>query len=561
MKFNYSALVKGGERRLLVGNVLIFLVALLLVMLPILLTAVFSVDSIVATNLKKVFFILYGISFFALLFAFIRPKLLLILLTPVLLVSFVEIYILLSLRSGVTQGLFASFFSTNAMEVHELLMSNKTYLLLAAVVLIGYVFLILKIEFNYRLPLRLRAGSICFFLLVQTVIVLRDVKISWRYNPDERLEVIKYSSVVKLSKTFPVNWGMHLSNYLTRREELANYAENLKGFKFGAIENEPTCHPKLIVMVIGETARRDNFSLYGYERKTNPLLGKESNLIVMNNAEAVLNTTSQVYPVFLSRATKDDLSIGTKEPSVIKAFSESGYKTVYINNQNLGYGSIYYQYAHQADTLIDLKPSMDVSCNDEPILSVFNDLAMGSLGNKVFVVIHSLGSHFRYNLRYPENYEVFKPSIDNDLDLANINNGIKEELRNSYDNSILFTDHFLAGLISIMKKDTSTVSLMMYASDHGENIFDDAANRFAHGGSEMTKYEKEIPLLIWRSDSYDQAYGAKIRNVLAHVNAPINTSNFFHSILDLSGVVIDNQTLSMSFATENFPISKTLTTN
>jgi len=533
-------------------NGLLFLLALLILVLPNLITAAFSIDSIVATPLKKTFFVLYGVSFYSLMIAFIRPKLLFILLLPVVFVSFIEIYVVITLKSGINEGLFATFFSTNMMEVSELLMSNKIFLTLALCIFIGYTFILASISLKYALSFKLRISLACFFLFIQLLIISRDFKIAMRVQPEERLELVKYYSYVKLSKTFPVSWLMNLNNFVTMHRELTNYEKKINGFKFGAVENEPTSQPKLIVMVIGETARRHNFSLYGYERETNPLLKTEANLIVLNRAETLYNLTERSYPIFLSRATKEKLSIRTDEPSVLKAFQEAGFKTVYINNQSLGYGSIYYQYAHQADTLIDLKPSLDRSCNDDTIIDVFKNVVKSHWGDKVFVVIHSLGSHFRYNLRYPQDYEVFKPAIDNGLDLASIDNGIKEELRNSYDNSILFTDHFLDGLISILKSDSSSVSLMLYASDHGENIFDDGNNMFAHGGTNMTKYEKEIPLMIWHSDSYNEVYGYKIQNILSHVNSNITTSNFFHSILDLAGVTIDNQTLSNSFASRNF---------
>lgn len=96
------------------------------------------------------------------------------------------------------------------------------------------------------------------------------------------------------------------------------------------------------------------------------------------------------------------------------------------------------------------------------------------------------------------------------------------------------------------------VSLMMYASDHGENLFDDSNNQFAHGGSQMTRYEKEIPLLIWSSDTYNKIYSEKINHIRSNINTKVTTNYFFHSILDLSGIEIDEQTAINSFASEKF---------
>ncbi len=533
-------------------NVIYYIIAICIITLPLFITSILSNDSIVSTPIKKIFFVLFGLSFFSVFMALIRPKLILFIFFPFTILAIIEIYTVFTLKSGVNAGLLSTFFATNRMEVTELLISNKIFVAISVLIISSYIFLTINTPLRFKLHPITKKGLLIFFAIIQTIIISRDIKISMRSAPDDRFSVIKYNYNVKLGKTFPINWFINTNNYVISRSELAKYQSTIKDFRFGAIEKEPITQKKRIVLVIGETARRHNFSIYGYSKETTPRLKQEPNLIAMTNAEAVYNLTSKAYPVFLTRATSDEFDICMKEPSVIKAFQEAGFKTIYINNQPLGYGSIYYQYAHQADSLIDLKPSLDISCNDAPILNEFQKIVDDLTDENVFIVIHSLGSHFRYNLRYPASFEKFTPAIDNSLDLANINNEMKDKLINSYDNSILFTDHFLSGLISSLKKDTSMVSLMMYASDHGENLFDDSNNQFAHGGSQMTRYEKEIPLLIWSSDTYNKTYAEKIKHIRENINTKITTNHFFHSILDLSGIEIDEQTAINSFASEEF---------
>ena len=162
------------------------------------------------------------------------------------------------------------------------------------------------------------------------------------------------------------------------------------------------------------------------------------------------------------------------------------------------------------------------------------------------------GLSFFVTMRYPKRFNHFTPSIDDDLDLAFISDKQREELINAYDNSILFTDYFLSELIAGLNKDTSSASLLFYASDHGENIFDTEEKKLAHGGPNPTRFEKEIPLFIWRSEQYDTLFPEKIANVIDNQDKPVNTTHFFPTILDLSGIVIESEGGAKSFAKENF---------
>lgn len=341
-------------------------------------------------------------------------------------------------------------------------------------------------------------------------------------------------------------------NYIGKRKQLDEYRKTIKDFSFH-VKNQDSIHKRrVIIIVIGETARKHNFSLYGYERETNPRLGKESRLIQMNNAETPYNNTIMAYTVFLSRATPDNFDRYLKEPSIIKAFSEAGFYTAYISNQSLIYVSLYQAYAEQADTILNLYTSMTMHSPDDRILPVFAETLQQFKDQDLCVVIHSMGSHFRYNVRYPKRFDHFTPSIGDDLDLAFISEKQRKELINAYDNSILFTDYFLAELINELNKDTVSASLLMYASDHGENIFDDENKKFAHGGSNPSRFESEIPLFFWRSEQYDQLFPEKVENLKANQDKPVNTAHFFPTILDLSGIIIESEGEVKSFAQSDF---------
>lgn len=535
------------------SSIFCLIIASLILILPIIITSIFSVDSIVNTSLKKIVFVFFGISFYALLISFLRPKHFLLVLAPIAILVPIELYVVYTLKSGISEGILASVFNTNYEELTGVLLSNVLYVILSLIIIALYVYLMVKVKNTLLLPKKVRIFFLLFFIAVQTSIIARDIAVSARLSVNESIkEMVIYSYNVKIRKTFPVSWFIHYKNFKKKDNNLRTYKVRIENFVFGAVESEPIPDRKVVVWVIGETARRHNFSLYGYQRQTNPLLEQEENLIALTNAESLYNLTAYAFPGIITRATSVNFETHLNEPSIMKAFQEAGFYTVYINNQPLGHGSIYHTYASQSDTLIDLSTSLDFKSTDEVILPVFRNIFEQINHQKVLVVVHSIGSHFRYNLRYPEGFDVFKPSINNQFDLLSINRKRKDELVNSYDNSILFTDSFLSGIISVMKEDSVTASVMMYMSDHGENLFDDDRTGFGHGSSIITSYEKGIPLLLFTSEKYRMRYAHKVKNIISNVDTPVNTDHFFHSVLDLGGVYIDEETTKKSFASEMF---------
>lgn len=464
-----------------------------------------------------------------------------------------EIYIVYIIRSASEEGIIISVLETNFREALEIVLANSLYLI-ASIAYTGlYIYLLVKIPLTFRLALKTKLLLIVIFLAVQGVIILRDFYIALKLPTSKSyLNFVSYAYSEKIQKTFPMNWLYNSIGYVRKKRQLSEYKKAIEGVSF-YVKNQDSIHKRrVIVIVVGETARKHNFSIYGYGRETNPLLEQEPRLIQMNNAETPYNNTMMAYTVFLSRATPDNFDQHLKEPSIIKAFSEAGFYTAYISNQSLTYGTIYQAYAEQADTLLDLYTSMTMHSTDERIIPVFAETLQHFQDRDLCIIIHSIGSHFRYNLRYPKRFDHFTPSIGDDLDLAFISEKQREELINAYDNSILFTDYFLAELIDALNKDTVSASLLMYASDHGENIFDDENKKFAHGGPNPSRFELEIPLFFWRSEQYDQLFPEKVENLKANRDKPVNTAHFFPTILDLSGIVIESEGGMKSFAQPDF---------
>lgn len=130
---------------------------------------------------------------------------------------------------------------------------------------------------------------------------------------------------------------------------------------------------------------------------------------------------------------------------------------------------------------------------------------MRSGADRKFISVHLRGGHWNYSRRYPEKFNVFRPSLDPDSDYQVGDESIRTEIINSYDNSILYTDFIVSELIGMLEEKGGHAT-PTYTADHGEDLLDDDRNLFAHG--RITKDSVEVPLLIWLSDSYAARFPA-----------------------------------------------------
>ncbi|MDG4946897.1 phosphoethanolamine transferase [Weeksellaceae bacterium KMM 9713] len=188
--------------------------------------------------------------------------------------------------------------------------------------------------------------------------------------------------------------------------------------------------------------------------------------------------TTYSIPSILTRATPQDLTIQEKEKTILDAFKETGYFTTYFANQNSPY-PITRRLINVADE--NKINFFDVNVKDYYDGAILPDFksALSTTPNKKFILIHTLGSHFRYTNRYPKEFEVFKP-VMNEYGYSELNFENREKVINAYDNSVLYTDFFLSQLIESLKIKNKN-AVLLYLSDHGENLFDNKLKIFGHG--------------------------------------------------------------------------------
>ena len=356
------------------------------------------------------------------------------------------------------------------------------------------------------------------------------------------------------NQLYPVNVCYNLYLAFERNAASENYREVSRDFKFDARSEHSATAPEVYVMVVGETARAHNFSLYGYPRNTNPLLSKTPGIKAFPNVTTQSNTTHKSVPMLLSAASAEDFERLFHEKGILAAFKEAGFHTVFISNQLPNHSFIDFL-GEQADEHYFLKKEDASQGNhyDEDLLQKLDEilpLADASSSahyhyryRKLFVVLHSYGSHFNYQERYPRSFAYFKPDSRSEAKPEN-----RRDLLNAYDNTIRYTDYILHGIIERLQKwegvQTKTdgvydqpTSAMLYTSDHGENIFDDERSLFLHAAPKASDYELHVPFIIWTSAGFSKQYPDILKALGENRPKQVQSSlSAFHTMLGIGGI-------------------------
>ena len=281
----------------------------------------------------------------------------------------------------------------------------------------------------------------------------------------------------------------------------------------------------IVILVLGEAARSDHFSLNGYHRNTNPLLAKRKNLYSLPHVYSHYTHTSGSLPHILTRADSANLDIAFNEYSFVSLFNKCNFRTEWISNQNPSASYVFFM--NECDTIIYAHPDKSVYNYNYWLdidLLPFVDKALNTY-SKNLLILHAIGSHWYYNYHYPKEFEIFSPVTSSRI----ITQNTKEEIINSYDNSILYTDYFLDKLIDRLADKNA---VLIYISDHGEILGED--NLWLHAADhEAAKYPAS---LIWMSEKYIHENQHKLAALIANKDKRWRTDFIFHSILSAAGI-------------------------
>ncbi|SEW52398.1 phosphoethanolamine transferase [Chitinophaga arvensicola] len=469
----------------------------------------------------------------SLLAVFRKPGIMVLLMLPMLIIHAYEIvFLYLFGREVITTDMFLNTVTTDVEESTELL--SNIYPAIIIVCLL-YIPLIILAVVSCRMKERLHAGFRRTFSLLSAIAALIMAGII--LISGTRMDVSVYPLNMLYNFNFAVNkW------YRER-----NYPVTSAGFTFNAARPQHAPQREVYVLVIGESARAMNWQLLGYSLPTNPELSRVPGLFVFSNITSQSNATQKSVPLILSAANASNSAALYSQKSVLSLFKEAGFKTVFITNQVANQQLIGF-YSREADERIDINKGIAENTAgkyDENMLPVLSQVIDQDSSN-LLIVLHMHGSHFNYAYRYPPNYAVFRPDQPLQIKIHH-----KQALVNAYNNTIVYTDHFLAEVIRTLSA-RQLCTGMLYVSDHGENLFDDDRRLFLHSTPFPTIYELHIPLLIWLSPQYVRAWPGKAESTAQNIAQPADTRVIFHTLCDMAGITTPYFRPDESLMNKNF---------
>lgn len=284
---------------------------------------------------------------------------------------------------------------------------------------------------------------------------------------------------------------------------------------------------ELIILVVGETARADRFSLNGYERETNPLL-KNYNLTSFSNVTSCATSTAISVPCMFSLTETSDFKISEANNSenLFDVLQHAGVATLWRDNNSDSKG-VARPEVFQDFRSPTLNHSCDIECRDIGMLEGLDEYIKYEEAQDIVIVLHQMGNHGpAYFKRYPKEFEQFIPVCESNQ----LENCTAEEINNAYDNAILYTDYFLSETIEFLKKyDEEFETGMIYVSDHGESLGE--MSLYLHGLPNFIApdTQRNVPEIIWLGKNYEVSN----ESLSLKKDMPISHDNLFHTILGL----------------------------
>lgn len=430
----------------------------------------------------------------------------------------------------IDSNMIENVLATEQSEARELITAGLVWHLILYTVL--PVFLLLWTRINFGTFKKIYFQNVAFV----TVAILFATLIFWS----------SFSSFVSIARNhrdlqmslIPTQPLFALSQYVARNFAVKEKSFVQIGLDATLVSKPPLGQkrkPKLTIMVLGETARAKSFSINGYERDTNPEL-KKLKLFNFENVKSCGTATAVSVPCMFSQFTKSNYSSAKAKYSenVLDVINRAGVHTVWINNNSGSKG--------QANRIIyvDLRENtvskhcINGRCFDEVLVDEMVKYVNGQDVKDTLIILHPLGSHGpSYYKRVPQPIKKFFPECEID----ELNKCTQQEVINGYDNTIVYTDHFLGKIVRYLKtKETSYDTTMVYLSDHGESTGE--FGLYLHGLPYAFAPDEQIhvPFVVWMSKAMIQQKKIDLECMQRVVKKPISHDNFFHTLLQLVDV-------------------------
>lgn len=454
----------------------------------------------------------FALSYAAVLFLFIllsASKTLYTVMVPILFIlSSIPAYFLLHNRIILSTAAIHVLMETNLAEAAHLL-SRDFFLWI--IIHAGTAALVVAFHRTRIIPMPLAPKAIAATLCV--IIQFQSIGTAWSGKP--HASVLPYGIIVKSYR------------FIEEKKELAARCDEKN--KLAGVEFLPDKGPMTVVIILGESSRGDHYHINGYEKQTSPNL-ERLGAVPFPNARSLHTLTMESIPVLLTRT--DPYSGEAFESSFITGFNRAGFRTSWISLQGtLGRTNVLtHSISHEASRVRIFNPLGEIisrSIHDGTLLGEL-DRELQTEDDKKLIILHSIGSHWKYDAHYPDRFKTFLPVCPGGFNPSLC--GI-ERLVNSYDNSILYTDYIIGQVIERVKNRTA---LVIYISDHGESLGEEG--RYLHGGGPEAAEQYRIAAFAWASPGYRRRYGEMYRALKGNGRKEFDQRVLFHTALHGAGI-------------------------
>ncbi|MBW5869665.1 phosphoethanolamine transferase EptA [Yersinia enterocolitica] len=438
-------------------------------------------------------------------------------------------YFMFSYGAVIDANMMQNAFETNAQEATALFTPRMALWLLILGIIPAIIICFVRIRATrpWWYMLGLRAANI----LASVVIILLIAALFYK---DYASLIRNNKSIVKMltpSNFVSGSFQFAKHKYFASNMSLVTIGED--AHKGPLISGQPK--KTLVILVVGETARAENFSLGGYERETNPRLKKQDVTYFKNASSCGTETAVSVPCMFSNMPRKNyDATLASHQEGLMDILAHAGLNVLWRENDG-GCKGACDRIPHQDVTQLQLTTDCENGvCMDNALLYKLDNYINGLQGDGV-IVLHQMGSHGpAYYRRSTPEVRQFAPTCDSNQ----IQDCTPQELVNTYDNSILYTDAMLDNTIKLLQQHNDRFNTaLVYLSDHGESLGENGM--YLHGTPYMfaPSQQTHIPFLMWLSPEYTKNYGID-RQCLSD-NAQhdeISQDNLFHTILGMMNV-------------------------
>ena len=423
---------------------------------------------------------------------------------------------------------------TNAREATDLITMSLFFWVLITGILPSVLVLITSVQYGtFKEEFKIRLKNFLISILILGIFGSGLYKEYAAYGRNHReikniINIVNFTSGT-ISYIKRIRWAKRKFIELDQNPQNLDYSKNRKMYT-------------VVVFIVGETARAGNFSLDGYERKTNPLLEKQD-IAYFKDVTACGTATAVSVPCMFSHMNqkKFDVTDAKFTENLLDLAQKAGYHVIWRENDDGCKGV--------CKRVKDVKNMQKTNhpeychgdyCWDEVLLEELNDI-LPKIQQNTLIVLHTQGSHGpTYHQRYPDKFKKFLPTCDT----ADIQDCSLDQIVNTYDNTILYTDYIISQTIDIVKKYPRFESSVIYVSDHGESLGEN--NIFLHGMPYRIApvEQKSVPMLIWMNENMKKWDYIDYNCLkLSAEKKAYSHDNLFHSLLGLLAIktsVYDN---------------------